>query len=152
MNKLKYRIAGIFLLVVLFSACQKTCMDDFEKLSEKLAENGGGGSGNSCLEGTWFSDACGDPQGVVWKFNSGGTGSFSNPDCNGICNPIVFNFSYSVSGSTCSISYDAQQPVVLCTGFDPLSPPSPSDESFEFECSGSTLTVNSSNGTAVFTK
>lgn len=142
---------ALLLLGFLTLGCKKTCIDDFEKLNNKIS-NKGGGSGSSCIEGTWYSDACGDPQGVVWKFNNAGTGSFSNKDCNGICNPIVFNFSYSVSGSTCSISYDAQQPLVYCTGFEPLAPPSPGDESFTFECTGSTLTVNSGNGTAIFNK
>jgi len=140
MNKLKYSFAGIFLLVVLISGCKKTCMDDFEKLSEKLGENGGGGGG--CFSGSWFSDACGDPRGVIWEFNADGTGSSSNPDCNGICGPLVFTFTYTVSGSTCNLDFDAQQPLVYCTGYDPLAPNSPANSSFTFECDGSSLTVN----------
>jgi hypothetical protein len=138
MNKLKYSFVGIFLLVVLISGCKKTCMDDFEKLSEKLGENGGGG----CFSGSWYSDACGDPRGVIWNFNADGTGSSSNPDCNGICGPLVFTFTYNVSGSTCYLDFDAQQPVVYCTGYDPLAPNSPPNSSFTFECDGSSLTVN----------
>lgn len=120
---------------------------------ESTANNGGGGTGGSdCIVGVWYSEACGNPNGVVWTFNSNGTGSFSNPDCNGICTNIVFNFSYTISGSTCTVDYDAQQPLVYCDGYDPASPQSPNTESFSFECSGNTLTVTSGTGTNVFTK
>ena len=137
---------ALLLLGFLTLGCKKTCIDDFEKLNNKIS-NKGGGSGSSCIEGTWYSDACGDPRGVIFNFNADGTGNSSNPDCNGICTPFVINFSYSVSGSTCSLDYDAQQPVIYCTGFDPLSPGSPADESFTFECDGSTLTITDSEKT-----
>lgn len=119
--------------------------------------NGNGGGGNSggggaCIEGTWYSSACGDSKGVVWKFGSNGKGSFSNKDCNGICNPIVFSFSYSISGKTCSIKYDAKQAVVKCTGYPDTAPPKPKDESFTFTCDANKLTVTSGNGTNTFTK
>ncbi len=110
------------------------------------------GSGSSCINGTWYSPACGDSRGVVWKFNSNGTGSFSNKDCNGICNPIVFTFSYSISGGTCNVTYDAVQPYVTCTGYPDTRPQKPNDESFTFSCSSTQLTVNSGNGSNVFTK
>jgi hypothetical protein len=113
---------------------------------------GGGGSGVDCIVGTWYDDACGNPTGNVWTFNSNGSGSFSQPDCNGICSNLIFNFTYTISGSTCSINYAAQQPLVYCDGFEPSSPPSPNNESFTFECNETSLTVTSGTGTNVFTR
>ena len=121
----------------------------FKKTEEPT---GGGGGGTECIHGVWYSPACGDPQGVKWTFNSNGKGSFSNKDCNGICGPMVFKFSYTISGNTCNIHYDAQQPVVSCTGYPDTAPNSPNDEPFTFTCSGTTLTVTSGNGTNTFTK
>jgi hypothetical protein len=125
-----------------------------KKGSNLPGENGhwNSGAGSSCLNGTWTNIACGDPNGVIWTFNSNGTGSFSNKDCNGICSPIVFTFSYSVTGNECNVSYDATQPFVQCTGYPDSRPPKPNDESFTFSCSGNQLTVSSGNGTTTFTK
>lgn len=116
--------------------------------------NGGGGNGGGsghCIESTWYSAACGDPKGVVWKFN-GGRGSFANKDCNGICTPMTFKFSYTITGNTCNLTYDAVQDYVQCTGYPDTRPPKPKDGSFTFTCSGDKLTVTSGNGTNVFTK
>lgn len=129
-------------------------MEAFWRVYEGSGNGGGGnsGGGGACIEGTWYSSACGDSKGVVWKFGSNGKGSFSNKDCNGICNPIVFSFSYSISGKTCSISYDAKQPVVKCNGYPDTAPPKPKDESFTFTCDANKLTVTSGSGTNIFTK
>ncbi len=112
----------------------------------------GGGTSGACPEGTWYSPACGDPHGVIWKFNSDRTGSFSNMDCNGICTPMVFTFSYVMSGTTCNITYDALQPIVQCTGYADSRPNSPGPASITLSCSGTGLTVTSGNGTITFTK
>lgn len=115
------------------------------------ASNTSGGSGG-CPEGTWYSPACGDPHGVIWKFGSDKKGSFSNKDCQGICTPMVFTFTYSMSGTACSITYDAVQPYVKCTGYPDTKPPKPTDADITLSCSGSGLTVTSGNGTTTFTK
>ncbi len=114
--------------------------------------NGGGGTGGECYQGTWYSNACGDPKGVIWTLNKDMTGSFSNKDCNGICTPIVFTFKYTVSGNTINVSYDATQPIVKCDGYEDSRPPKPKDGSFTFTCSGDKLTVNSGNGPNTFTR
>lgn len=114
---------------------------------------GGGNNGGNCYEGTWYSTACGDSKGVIWKFNSDKTGSFSNKDCNGICTPMVFTFTYSVSGNTITCKYDDIQPIVKCTGYQDSRPPKPSkDGVFTFECQGNKLLVNSGNGPNTFTR
>lgn len=115
-------------------------------------DGGGGGGVGSCPQGTWYSPACGDSRGVVWKFGSDKKGSFSNKDCNGICTPMVFTFSYSMSGSTCNITYDAVQPIVSCDGYADSRPPAPGSASITLSCSNNELTVTSGNGTQVFTK
>ncbi|MDQ3190172.1 MAG: hypothetical protein M3Q58_01110 [Bacteroidota bacterium] len=111
-----------------------------------------GGTGSTCPQGTWYSSACGDSKGVIWKFGSDKKGSFSNKDCNGICSPMVFTFSYEMSGTTCSISYDAVQPIVTCDGYQDSRPPTPNSTSITLSCSNDELTVTSGNGTQVFTK
>ena len=110
------------------------------------------GQSNSCLEGVWYSPACGNSQGVIWTFNADKTGSTSNQDCNGICSPMVFTFTWDVTGSTCSITYDAVQPYVNCTGYPPTRPNKPTDDSFTFTCSGTSLSVTSGSGSTTFTK
>lgn len=110
----------------------------------------GGGSG-ACPQGTWYSPACGDPHGVIWTFGAK-TGSFSNKDCNGICDPMIFKFSYEMSGNICSLTYDAVQDIVHCPGYTDSRPPTPKPASITITCSGSELTVSSGNGTQVFTK
>lgn len=126
-------------------------------LAWKLLVNGsyadtGPNPSGQCPEGTWYSPACGDPKGVIWKFGSDNKGSFSNKDCNGICSPMVFTFSYKMSGTTCSITYDALQPIVTCTGYQDSRPPTPKPASITLSCSNDKLTVTSGNGTQVFTK
>lgn len=117
----------------------------------ELTEEGGGGGDDSCLEGTWYNIACSNPKGVVWTFNNG-TGSFANEDCNGICTPIKFTFSYEVTGgNTCNLIYDAVQPLVQCDGFEDSRPPTPANASFTFSCDCGSLTVSSGNGTTTFT-
>lgn len=123
--------------------------------STKAAGGSGSGSGSgsgACPQGTWYSPACGDPHGVVWKFGADKKGSFSNKDCNGICGPMIFAFSYTMSGTTCSITYDALQPYVKCTGYPDTRPPKPSDASITLSCSSAGLTVTSGSGTITFTK
>jgi hypothetical protein len=165
MFKKIFTLRLLVMMLILASCTPEGCSfgdidEEYEELYLDLQEeNGGSVGGNNtgtgsgaCPVGTWYSTACGDSKGVVWTFRSDKTGSFSNKDCNGVCTPIVFTFKYSISGSTCNIMYDAQQPVVHCTGYQDSSPPKPKDDSFTFSCSGSQLTVTSANGTAVFTK
>lgn len=127
--------------------------DKWDIMWSETTNPGGGGGGNKCYEGTWYSNACGDSKGVIWTFNSDMTGSFSNKDCNGICTPMVFTFTYEVSGSTITTIYDDIQPIVKCTGYNDSRPPKPKNNGvFTFECNGSELTVNSGNGPNTFTR
>ncbi|MEQ1732869.1 MAG: hypothetical protein ABL940_04305 [Bacteroidia bacterium] len=111
------------------------------------------GSSGACPEGTWKGESCpGVPGSAVLTLNSNKKGSFSNDDCKGICSPAVFTFTYSVSGSTINFMYDAQQPVINCTGYAPASPPAPKNGSATFTCSGNTLTIKFGSTSNVYTK
>lgn len=126
--------------------------DKWDIMWKKASKPTGGGSGDKCYEGTWYSPACGDSKGVIWTLKSDKTGSFSNKDCNGICTPMVFSFTYTVSGNTISVVYDALQPIVKCTGYADSRPPTPKPGSFTYTCDGDKLIVNSGNGPNTFNK
>ncbi|MBC7411172.1 MAG: hypothetical protein H7331_01795 [Bacteroidia bacterium] len=123
--------------------------------------NGHWGSGSSssssgsgaCPEGTWKGTSCPNvPGSAILTLSSNKRGSFSNKDCKGICDPMVFTFNYSVSGSTIKFMYDAQQPIVKCTGYADSRPPKPADGSATFTCSGSSLTIKFGSTSNVYTK
>jgi hypothetical protein len=109
---------------------------------------GSGGEGATCLEGTWAedpADCAGMP--ITLSFQ-GGTGRFTNPDCNGICTPIVFPYSYTVSGDTVTLNY-ATPPPVTCDGESyPID--QPANDTFSFTCEGNTLTTTTSLGTTTY--
>lgn len=143
-------ISLIILTTLLFVGCDKDPLDaDTVAAAEAGTLDVGSGS---CPVGVWYSPACGDPKGVIWTFASNKKGSFSNKDCNGICGPMVFKFTYSMSGKSCSITYDAVQDYVYCTGYSPARPPKPSNATITLECVSGGLKVTSGNGTIVFTK
>ena len=121
--------------------------------ASEASAGGSGGDNGACPVGTWYGTACGDKKGVVWTFNSNGRGSISNKDCSGICNPIVYTFSYKMSGTTCNLTYDKTQAIVKCDGFEDSRPPAPKDASITITCNGgSSITVSSANGSTTFTK
>lgn len=107
----------------------------------------------SQIQGMWYATACnGDTQAIKWYFGTDGRGYLSTKDCNGICGPIVLNFSYTVSGSSLTCVYDAVQPVVHCTGYNDNTPSSPGTQTFPFDLNGNTLTVSSGGTTTVFVR
>ncbi|MDO9153856.1 MAG: hypothetical protein Q7U47_09160, partial [Paludibacter sp.] len=129
--------------------------DKEERSGREPGENGNwktNGTSGDCPVGTWYSSACGDSKGVTWIFGSDKRGSFSNKDCNGICTPMVFTFTYTISGNTCNFIYDTVQPFVTCYGYPDTRPAKPANGSITFSCNGNQLTVTSGNGTNVFTK
>lgn len=150
------KITFILLALCLFginNSCTKYNDEDYAILSEELG-GGGGSNGNctECLVGDWKQPTqCGLIQ--HWIFNcidqstGQGTGSFSNPDCNGVCDPMIFNFHYTTDGSNITLLYDNPQPMVNCSG-TMVQTGDGTNTTFGYECSGNTLTVAG----AVFTK
>lgn len=101
--------------------------------------NSSGGS-NQCIVGTWVQyTQCGLPQ--RWYFYANGSGSFSNPDCNGVCEPMVFNFHYTANGSTCDLMYDNPQPMVNCSG-TMVQTGNGNNTSFSYTCSSTSLILS----------
>lgn len=119
------------------------------KIPETPPSNIGGGS--SCLVGTWKTPTCGGTKQQTLLFNSNGSGAFTNPDCNDICNPLVFNFNYSVNGSSVTLHYGVPAPVE-CTGYGSQQPPKPNDDTFTYTCAANQLTTTTALGTTVYTK
>jgi hypothetical protein len=117
-------------------------------LRNSISGSGSGSNGPGVI-GTWYSPACGDSKGVIWKFDTDGRGSFSNKDCNGICSPRVFTFKYTLSGTSMAITYDALQPYIKCSGYSDSRPPAPKNTTISVVVSGNKLTVENS---AVFTR
>lgn len=78
---------------------------------------GTGGGSNTCPLGTWQTPTCNGAAGkfLVYHFGPGGVGYTENPDCNGICSNIKFNFRYTVSGNTIAYTFTGTDPVV-CSG------------------------------------
>ena len=150
MKKILLSIPLFILFTVFIAGCDK---DPLDEETVAAAENGTLDLGTgSCPVGVWYSPACGNPKGVIWTFASNKKGSFSNKDCNGICTPMVFKFTYSMSGNTCSLTYDAVQDFVYCDGYPATRPPTPKNASITLECVSGGLKVTSGNGTIVFTK
>jgi hypothetical protein len=154
MRKFIYFFVAIGLYTILVSgACSKISDEDFIILEEKLSGSSGSGNCTECLAGDWVQlTQCGLEQ--IWEFGcidpstGKGIGKFSNPDCNGVCDPMVFNFHYSSDGSSISLYYDNPQPMVDCSG-TMVQTGNGNNTSFSYTCSGNTLTVS---GGAVFIK
>jgi hypothetical protein len=102
-----------------------------------------------CIEGKWGYMTCSSSKEQIWYFDSNGSGYFTNPDCNNICEDLKFNFNYTISGNTCNVDYTSAD-AVYCDGYGTNTPQTPSDDSFEFSCSGNSLTVTSGSGSNVF--
>lgn len=99
-----------------------------------------GGSGGSGITGTWNVMVCNGSKEQIWHFGSDGTGYFTNPDCNGICEPLKFPFTYADDGSKVDVSYTTP-PAIKCTGYPDTAPPKPSNDSFTYTISGNDLNV-----------
>ncbi len=131
---------GIFflVLVLMLLGCTKSSTDDFKIIEDKF--NGSNISGE-CPIGAWKNTtACGGGATQNFVLKSDGTGWADNPDCNGVCDPLKWPFTYEVSGNTCYLYYQ-QPPDVNCGGtYYPVN--QPNDASFTFSCDGSTLVTS----------
>lgn len=140
----KFRFAFIALVavvsVLLYTACDK-------------AEDKDTTSSNS-LVGTWITPGCDGTMtdATTWYLGSDGRGYSSTKDCNGICSPLVYNFSYSISGNTIYYQYDDVQPVMHCVGYSDSRPQSPGNVSQSFYLEGNSVTVSYNGITTVFTR
>ncbi len=105
----------------------------------------------SCPIGNWKTPSCGGAKQQQLLLNSDGSGSFTNPDCNNICDPLKFPFNYTVSGSSVTLRYTTP-PSVACEGYGQQQPPRPKDDTFQFSCSGNQMTTTTSLGTIIYTK
>jgi hypothetical protein len=85
------------------------------------------------------------------RLDANGSGAFTNPDCNDICNPLVFNFNYTVNGSSVTLNYGVPAPVE-CSGYGTQQPPQPNNDSFTYTCTATQLTTTTSSGTVSYTR
>ena len=84
------------------------------------------------ITGVWYAPGCGSSKGHTLTLTgsaTSGIGNLASIDCNGICNPIILKFNYTISGSTMVWNFFTTQPLVYCTGYDPLSPKTPASSS-----------------------
>lgn len=106
----------------------------------------------TCLRGEWRTLTCGESKQQSLLFNADGRGFFENPDCNNICEAMVLNYHYTVSGNTFTLHYGTPDPV-MCEGYGELPVSKPSqDDTLEFSCTDSRLSTTSSIGTEVYDK
>ena len=134
----KVFLSSLLVFVLFLSSCQK----DADTTTTPTS--------SSDIVGTWTAPICG--LSCVWYLGSNGRGYLSTQDCNGICDPMILNFSYSVSGNVITSVYDATQPIVHCSGYQDSRPNSPGTQSQPFDLNGNTLSVSASGGTTVFTR
>jgi hypothetical protein len=135
---MKTRIIIATLIGLSFVACKKDNTKDFELLMDKFNEDGGDLSGE-CPVGEWKNyEACGGLAVQNLVFYSDGTGWADNPDCNGICDPLVWPFNYEVIGNTCTLTYTQAEDVNCGGTMYPVVPPQ-EEASFTFTCNGNTL-------------
>jgi hypothetical protein len=139
-RKLLLMIVLITIGATVFSACEK------EDPEEDPVTTG------NDIVGTWITPSCGFADAATWYFGSDGKGSLTTRDCNGICNPTVLKFSYTVSGNTLNSVYDANQDPVYCEGYGESPIGSPGTTSQNFDLNGNSLTVSAGGTTSVFTR
>ncbi len=146
----------VILATIIHFSCTTTIDKDFKTLSDKIKTKtpDDGGSGGTCPVGTWVAPACssGGPN-QIFSLDGKGKGYFSNPDCKGICTPLVFKFNYTISGNTINYSFYATE-VTKCTGYQDSSPNVPTGNySITFTCNGDgTMTTKASTGTVTYTR
>jgi hypothetical protein len=126
--------------------------------SSGTAGSGGGRTGNGgttstatpCLEGIWETPACGGDKSQTLTFTSDSQGAFTNPECTGICNDMVFPYRYDLSGSSVTLFYGVPGEVT-CDGFSgPPRPPQPKNDTFSFTCSPTQLVTTTSSGSVTY--
>jgi hypothetical protein len=112
----------------------------------------------SCPIGVWYKEATctsnPNPPNSIWEFRPDGTGYSSNPDCTGICTPLIFNITYKINGN--KIEYEFTEPeFVECDGYAPSKPNRPTGKySITYSCSsnGQELTIETTGGVQTFTR
>ena len=109
------------------------------------------GAGN-CLSGVWKTDMCGGTKKGSMSFN-GNSGEVRIPDCNGVCDDIIYKYDYTVSGESVTLKYNGSSPV-NCPSLGVTQTPDPpkTNDTFEFTCGNGTLTTKTSRGTASYTR
>ncbi len=149
-------LSAYLIIVFIALGCNSDFMyDDLDDLSEKIKAKDkvdpGPGAG-ACPIGVWKALACSGKY-TILRFNSNGTGAFERPDCNGICTNLIFNFKYTISGSTATLTYTTTEET-YCTGYATQRPDVPSPRTFggSFSCSGGQLKLNFGTGDQVYTK
>jgi len=113
---------------------------------------GSGGAAAPCLQGKWSSPTCGGARAVTLSFESNGHGEFTNPDCTGRCQSLVFPYSYTVAGKSVTLHYGVPNDFT-CEGVSgPRHPDQPKDDSMTFTCEGDALETETSLGKAPYTR
>lgn len=150
----------LYLLIALisftFSGCISDAEEDFIAIAQKIKDEGSGGG--SCPVGRWKTPTCNGSGFLIYNFGSNREGFSENPDCNGICTPLKFYFTYKVSGNTISYTYTKTDDVV-CSGQNQGRPDVPNGSySINFTCqNGGTeliteVTTNGVRRTTLFTR
>ncbi len=120
----------------------------------------GGGDGAACLVGgTWGRSACDtntDRNTLTFTGDAGsGSGTYKMPDCADpqVCvDPIQFDYTYTVTGSSVTLYYTKSHQID-CGALGLQTPAMPTvDDTFEFTCSGNTLTTTVGSTTYTYTR
>ena len=145
MKKQLLFLSALVVTVVTFYSCTPDgslgMFGDAYNMSGGSNPSGGSDDSNGIV-GYWISPSCGFSDANSFRFNSNGRGVQASKDCSGICGSIVLNFSYTVSGNNLICVFDASQPLVYCSGYNPQSPNSPGTLTIPFNLNGNTCTIS----------
>lgn len=137
---------NIILAAFILLGCNSDMKDEFENFPEKLAKNDFGSSGGGCPVGRWSTSTCNGKAKLIYYFDSDGNGYSSNPECTGMCSPIIFRFRYTINGSSINYSFTSADNV-NCGGQSskPNVPSGSYSITYKCEDGGNRLVTETSN-------
>ncbi|MEY3425313.1 MAG: hypothetical protein RL679_671 [Bacteroidota bacterium] len=136
---------GLFLVALVFviAGCTKSTIEDFELIEEEFSGGGNYGCGDDIV-GQWEAQDVVCTSNFPQKFylDCNGNGFATNPPCvtSSCQEELKWDFTYTVSGGTCYMTYPATNQYTCC-GVD-VPPGNQSGASFTYSVSGNTLTTS----------
>ena len=138
----------VFILFILIGCTYSELDYEMSNFDKKLSSKRSGSSGGACPVGRWSTPTCNGNGKLIYVFRADGTGYSSNPECSGLCTPLIFNFTYRISGNSIIYSFTTAEDVT-CGGqvHKPTPPSGQTSYSITFKCEngGQRLVTETSN-------